>query len=38
VFLTHSIPPRSLVFYEENSLKILEKSTRAEDWVQDWTI
>lgn len=28
VFLTHSVPPRSLVFYEENQLKIVPKKTR----------
>jgi serine O-acetyltransferase len=37
VFLTHSIPPRSLVFYEEKQLTILKKDQRnaavAEDWV-----
>jgi serine O-acetyltransferase len=37
VFLTHSIPPRSLVFYEEKQLKILDKDKRgtvsvADDW------
>jgi serine O-acetyltransferase len=29
VFLTHSVPPRSLVVYEENQLKILDKETRG---------
>ena len=38
VFLTHSIPPRSLVFYEENQLRILDKNKRPEEWVQDWVI
>ncbi|MDQ3621856.1 MAG: serine O-acetyltransferase [Verrucomicrobiota bacterium] len=38
VFLTHSIPPRSLVFHEEKSLKVLEKRKRAEEWVEDWVI
>ncbi|MGB8166985.1 MAG: serine O-acetyltransferase [Chthoniobacteraceae bacterium] len=38
VFLTHSIPPRSLVFYEENQLRILDKDKRPEEWVQDWVI
>ena len=38
VFLTHSVPPRSLVFYEENSLRILDKNKRPEEWVSDWVI
>ncbi len=38
VFLTHSVPPRSLVFFEEKSLRILDKNKRAEDWVADWII
>jgi serine O-acetyltransferase len=38
VFLTHSVPPRSLVFYEENSLRILDKNKGPEEWVQDWVI
>ena len=38
VFLTHSVPPRSLVVYEENSLRILDKDKRPEEWVQDWVI
>ncbi len=38
VFLTHSVPPRSLVFYEENSLRILDKAKRPEEWVADWVI
>lgn len=37
VFLTHSIPPRSLVFFEEKSLRILDKDKRQE-WVEDWVI
>lgn len=28
VFLTHSVPPRSLVFFEENRLRILDKDKR----------
>ena len=35
VFLTHSVPPRSLVFYEEKQLRILDKDKRdvaALDW------
>jgi len=38
VFLTHSLPPRSLVFYEEKQLRILDKDKRPEQWVQDWMI
>jgi serine O-acetyltransferase len=38
VFLTHSLPPRSLVFYEEKQLRILDKSKRPEQWVEDWVI
>ncbi len=37
VFLTHSIPPRSLVFFEEKSLQILDKDKRGE-FVGDWMI
>jgi serine O-acetyltransferase len=40
VFLTHSVPPRSLVVYEENSLRIVDKDKdqRRETWVGDWVI
>jgi serine O-acetyltransferase len=38
VFLTHSIPPRSLVFYEEKQLKILDKDKKAAVAVDDWMI
>ncbi len=38
VFLTHSVPPRSLVFYEENSLRILDKNKHPEEWVENWDI
>ena len=38
VFLTHSIPEHSLVFYEEKSLQILDKSKRPEEWAHDWMI
>jgi serine O-acetyltransferase len=38
VFLTHSVPPRSLVFYEEKSLRLLSKDKKPEEWVQDWII
>ena len=36
VFLTHSVPPRSLVFYEEKQLRILEKDKR--EVGLDWDI
>ena len=38
VFLTHSVPPRSLVFYEEKGLQILDKEKRAGIVVDDWMI
>jgi serine O-acetyltransferase len=40
VFLTHSVPARSLVVYEENSLRIVDKDKdqRRETWVGDWVI
>jgi serine O-acetyltransferase len=40
VFLTHSVPARSLVFYEEKQLKILDKDKRATApvVVDDWMI
>jgi serine O-acetyltransferase len=37
VFLTHSVPPRSLVFYEETRLRILDKDKR-DGGSDDWTI
>ncbi len=37
VFLTHSVPPRSLVFYEERQLCILNKDQRDSPW-NDWVI
>lgn len=37
VFLTHSVPPRSLVFYEERQLQILDKDKRSVNW-DDWVI
>jgi len=37
VFLTHSVPPRSLVFYEERQLQILDKDKRGTQW-DDWVI
>ena len=37
VFLTHSVPPRSLVFYEERQLQMLNKDQRGKSW-DDWVI
>jgi serine O-acetyltransferase len=37
VFLTHSVPPRSLIFYEERQLQILDKDKRGANW-DDWVI
>ena len=37
VFLTHSVPARSLVFFQEKSLQILEKDRRGA-FVGDWII
>ena len=37
VFLTHSVPPRSLVFYEERQLQMLNKDQRGKLW-DDWVI
>jgi len=38
VFVTHSIPSRSLVFYEERQLTILDKNTRSGTAGDDWMI
>lgn len=38
VFLTHSVPARSLVFYEENQLRIFDKDKKAAEFVGDWVI
>jgi serine O-acetyltransferase len=39
VFLTHGVPPRSLVFYEEKQLRILDKRNRASDTdALEWVI
>jgi len=38
VFLTHSIPARSLVFYEEKRLRILDKDKRTGAAGEDWEI
>ncbi len=38
VFLTHSIPPRSLVLAEGKELRILDKDKRHDDAALDWVI
>ena len=38
VFLTHSLPPRSLVFYEEKQLRIFDKDKKPGTDAQDWMI
>ena len=38
VFLTHSVPPRSVVYYDEGRLQIRSKDNRPEGAVQDWMI
>ena len=38
VFLTHSVPPRSVVFYEEKRLRILDKDKRGDGSFDDWVI
>ena len=38
VFLTHSVPARSLVFYEEKQLRILDKRNRGEEPGLEWVI
>lgn len=39
VFLMHSIPPQSLVFYEEKQLKILSKTNRQpQEEALEWSI
>ncbi len=36
VFLTHSVPPDSLVFYEEEELKVVSKKKRGESTITDY--
>jgi hypothetical protein len=31
------VPPRSLVFFEEKALRVLDKDKRNQ-WVDDWVI
>jgi len=38
VFVTHSVPPRSLVIMEEQGVKILSKDARNAGTQNDWTI
>jgi len=38
VFLTHSVPPRSLVVYEEHQMRVIDKEKRPDDWVGEWDI
>jgi serine O-acetyltransferase len=38
VFLTHSVPPDSLVFYEEKQLRILDKKKRHAEPALEWSI
>jgi serine O-acetyltransferase len=38
VFVTHSVPPRSLVVMEEKGVKILDKNARASSAQNDWMI
>jgi serine O-acetyltransferase len=38
VFLTHSVPPRSLVLLEEKALRIMDKDHREEKVEGDWDI
>ena len=38
VFLTHSVPPDSLVFHEEKQLRILDKKKRPAEPALEWSI
>jgi serine O-acetyltransferase len=38
VFVTHSVPPRSLVVMEEKGVKVLDKDARALSTQNDWMI
>lgn len=38
VFLMHSVPPNSLVIYEEKQLVIRDKTARREEPAEDWMI
>jgi serine O-acetyltransferase len=38
VFLTHSVPPRSVVYHDKGRLQIRSKDNRAGRVVEDWMI
>src|SRR5205823_2111309 len=38
VFLTRSVPARSLVFYEETQVRIVDKDKKEAEFVGDWVI
>ena len=38
VFVTHSVPPRSLVVMEEQGVKVLDKNARGGAGQNDWSI
>jgi len=38
VFVTHSVPPRSLIVMEEQGVKVLNKDARAASAKDDWSI
>jgi len=38
VFLTHSVPPRSVVYYDKGKLQIRSKDNRPGGAVEDWMI
>src|SRR5271165_2243281 len=38
VFLTHSVPPRSVVYHDKGRLQIRSKDNRAGRMVEDWMI
>ena len=38
VFLTHSVPPRSLVSFEQNAVRVLNKDQRVVPGIEDWSI
>ena len=38
VFVTHSVPPRSLIVMEEQGVKVLSKDARAASAKDDWSI
>lgn len=38
VFLTHSVPPNSLVVYEDKRLNVLNKANKRRNTAHEWTI